>query len=1004
MASLERTAYPVLSRSYSRAELQREFSFSEEEVTWVKSRSNAAFRLNLAVLFKTFQVLRYFPEIAEVPEPVVDFIRTQIGLRSKVALSPYKWMQLYRHMSAVREKLGVRPFYGSDGQDIASTHAQLMAPLLEQRADIINAIIDELLRQNYELPAYSTLNDLAEAARAEAQEKIFNLVVARAPIKVIYKLRDLLDTDFGRRQSDFNTLKQAPKKPSRKHLEVLIDHLAWLESFGKLDAIFDGIVDTKIRHFAAQAAASDVSELKDCSLPKRYTLMLALIYRMRVRTRDHLAEMFIRRISTIHKRAKEELEQIQARQRQKLEQLAATLDGVVQILVQEPDDQEAGSLIREYLSPDGNMDRLREVCAEVQATGGNNYLPLIWRHFKSHRSLLFRLSHLLQLEPTTQDRSLIQALQLIQDSENLHREWIDEHVDLSFASDRWVKIVRRPTSEGPPTNRRYLEVCVFSYLASELRSGDLCVQGSKSFADYRKQLLPWEECLQRLPAYCEKVGLPTTAKEFVASLKSQLEETAQQLDDKFPSCRGDVSINDAGEPVLRRVMARDIPPSAISLQTALMQRMPARHVLDIMANIEHWIQFTRHFGPMSGNEPKLKEPAERYLMTIFAMGCNLGPSQAARHLAGNVTPHMLSYTNRRHLSLEKLDKANRELVELYLQLDLPKLWGDGKAVAADGTQFDFYDDNLLAGYHFRYRKMGAVAYRHVANNYIAVFQHFIPPGIWEAIYVIEGLLKVSLSVEPDTVYSDTQGQSATVFAFTHLLGINLMPRIRNWRDLVMCRPDRGVSYKHINRLFTDTADWHLIETHWQDLMQIALSIQAGKISSPMLLRKLGSYSRRNKLYLAAQTLGSVIRTIFLLNWIGSRELRQEVTANTNKIESYNGFSKWLSFGGDVIAENDPDEQQKRLRYNDMVASSVILQNTVDMMRILQKLAREGWQFTDEDVSFLSPYLTSNVKRFGEFNLKLNRPPEPWIKDSVFQQAAGSLRVNSTSKAAAEEAI
>ena len=42
---------------------------------------------------------------------------------------------------------------------------------------------------------------------------------------------------------------------------------------------------------------------------------------------------------------------------------AATLDGVVQILVQEPDDQEAGSLIREYLSPDGNLDRLRETCA-----------------------------------------------------------------------------------------------------------------------------------------------------------------------------------------------------------------------------------------------------------------------------------------------------------------------------------------------------------------------------------------------------------------------------------------------------------------------------------------------------------------------------------------------------------------------------------------------------------------------------------------------------------------
>jgi hypothetical protein len=82
---------------------------------------------------------------------------------------------------------------------------------------------------------------------------------------------------------------------------------------------------------------------------------------------------------------------------------------------------------------------------------------------------------------------------------------------------------------------------------------------------------------------------------------------------------------------------------------------------DIMANIEHWIQFTRQFRPTPGDEPKLKDPAERYLTTIFAMGCILGPNQAARHLPRNVIMHMLSYTQRRHLSLEKLDKTNRDL-------------------------------------------------------------------------------------------------------------------------------------------------------------------------------------------------------------------------------------------------------------------------------------------------------------------------------------------------------
>lgn len=201
--------------------------------------------------------------------------------------------------------------------------------------------------------------------------------------------------------------------------------------------------------------------------------------------------------------------------------------------------------------------------------------------------------------------------------------------------------------------------------------------------------------------------------------------------------------------------------------------------------------------------------------------------------------------------------------------------------------------------------MGAIAYRHVADNYIAVFQHFIPPGVWEAIYVIEGLLKARLSVKADTVRADTQGQSAAVLAFTYLLGINLMPRIRNWKDLVLYRPDNKTKYQHIDKLFTATIDWTLIEQHWQELMQVALSIQAGTISSPLLLRRLGSESHKNRLYLAARELGNVVRTAYLLQWIGSIELRQEVTANTNKIESYNGFAKWLDFGGDVIAENEP---------------------------------------------------------------------------------------------------
>lgn len=609
----------------------------------------------------------------------------------------------------------------------------------------------------------------------------------------------------------------------------------------------------------------------------------------------------------------------------------------------------------------------------------------------SHRAVLFRIARTLNFEPATSSRTLTRALETVLDNEHRRTDWIAAEADLTFASERWRKLIKRERSEGDPTNRRFLELCVFSHLASELRSGDMCVDGAESFADYRKQLVPWDECVKLLQPYCEKVGLPDNAKDFVANLKKELTDLCERVDRDFPTYQDDVSIASNGEPILKRLSAQEVPPSALALQSQIMHRMPTRNLLDVLANLEHWVGFTRHFGPISGSDPKLRRAAERYLLTIFAHGCNLGPNQAARHLAGGVTPHMLSFVNRRHITVENLESAIRDMTELYLRLDLPKVWGDGKSVAADGTQYDFYEQNLLAGYHFRYRKMGAVAYRHVANNYIAVFRHFIAPGIWEAIYVIEGLLQAKLSVEADTVYSDTQGQSAAVFAFTYLMGIHLMPRIRNWKDLDLFRADKSLRYQFIDGLFRQVVNWELIESQWQTMMQIALSIQAGRLSSPLLLKKLGAAGGRSRLFEGVRETGDVVRTLFLLKWISDVKMRREVTSETNKMESYNGFAKWLSFGGDVIAQNDPDEQQKRLRYNDLIAAAVILQNTVDMMRVLQQLVAEGHDIDVSDVGYLSPYMTAALKRFGDYFLNLKRAPEEWIRDTLFRKAATDAR-------------
>ncbi|MGF6439935.1 hypothetical protein QF001_000689 [Paraburkholderia youngii] len=279
---------------------------------------------------------------------------------------------------------------------------------------------------------------------------------------------------------------------------------------------------------------------KDTLPDKRYTLIVALLSRMRVRTRDDLADMFVRRMGAIQKRANDELEIVQRRQREKVEDLVVLLDGVVDILADEADEKTIAQSIRQWLAPKGDLEPLRESYAEIRAFSGRNDLPLLWKHFRAHRSVLMRLARALQWDSTSQVRTLLDALDVVLESETLHREWIDASVDLSFAAARWRKLVRRAHGEGAPTNRRYLELCVFSYMAEELRVGDLCVSGSDTYADY---LLPWRQCEQQLPDYCAKVGLPETGSEFVAQLRQWLTDAARKLDDEYPRKREHVTGN-----------------------------------------------------------------------------------------------------------------------------------------------------------------------------------------------------------------------------------------------------------------------------------------------------------------------------------------------------------------------------------------------------------------------------------------------------------------------------
>ena len=753
-----------------------------------------------------------------------------------------------------------------------------------------------------------------------------------------------------------------------------------MESLGGTRLLLSGIPNQKVAHLVAQARALDASELKNVGPGRRRAMLVSLLHRTKVSYRDGLAEMLVKTVGKAHARAKERLEDLHREKRAATEALVGVLERIlVGAQAKGADDAAFGRRVRGVLDEEGGPEALLAAAVSLSTHRGGNHLPLLWGFYKSQRATLFRVARSLVFRPTTEDRSLVDALRFVLENDRLGRkgEFLTGKLDLSFASERWRELVVAEVGGRGALARRHLEACVFSCLAQELKAGDLSVEGSDEYADYRDQLLSWEESAPLVGGHCRELGLQPTPEGFADQLKDKLSETAREVDRLYPENSG-VAIDSGGEPVLKETGARKPSKALKDLEAAVAGRMPERGLVDVLCAVEHHTRWSRHLGPLSGSEPKLEDARGRYLLAAFCYGTNMGPAQTARHTRGAASAHELGYVNRRHVTVGKLEAAATDVIDAYAGLDLPRVWGTGETAAADGTKIELRENTLMSEYHVRYGGYRGIAYHHVSDTYVALFTHFIACGVWEAVYILDGLLKNASEIQPRKVAGDTQAQSAPVFGLSYALGIELMPRIRNWKALTLFRPDEDAAYEHIDNLFGDeTIDWGLIENHWRDVMRVVASIRGGKVLPSTLLRKLGNYSRKNRLYRAFREIGRAVRTEFLLRFLASIELRRQITAATNKAESYNGFSKWLLFGGDgVVPDLDPEDREKRLKFNQLLANSVVLQNAADMTGVLHSLAEEGYPLRREGVGQLSPYLTEHVKRFGDYVVDLEMVPEP----------------------------
>ena len=241
--------------------------------------------------------------------------------------------------------------------------------------------------------------------------------------------------------------------------------------------------------------------------------------------------------------------------------------------------------------------------------------------------------------------------------------------------------------------------------------------------------------------------------------------------------------------------------------------------------------------------------------------------------------------------------------------------------------------------------------------------------------MIEGVLNhcTNLNVEKNSV--DTHGQSEPGFAFTQLLGFKLMHRLKDIAHQRLYLPSAAFAAQvpQLEPVLAQRAvRWELIRQQYSQMIKYATALRLGLVQPEALLLRFTRAKAQHPTYAALCELGKVLRTIFVCEYLHNEEMRREIHAGLNVIESWNSTTQFIFFGkGGEISSNQPEAQELSMLALQLLQNSLVCVNTLMIQRVL---ASETWRqrMTPADWRGLSPLLYHHSNPYGEFNLDLSR--------------------------------
>ena len=277
---------------------------------------------------------------------------------------------------------------------------------------------------------------------------------------------------------------------------------------------------------------------------------------------------------------------------------------------------------------------------------------------------------------------------------------------------------------------------------------------------------------------------------------------------------------------------------------------------------------------------------------------------------------------------------------------MSRLWGGGTLSSSDGQRFPaagkVRNATALPRY-FGYGR-GVTFYTWTSDQFSQYGTKVIPTTVRDATYVLDEILDNETELPILEHTTDTAGYTEIVFALFDLLGLRFSPRIRDLGDQRLYRLDRDRAYPNLGPRLKGYVRRDLIERRWDDLLRVAGSLKRGWVTASLLISKLQSYRRKNAVTRALQEYGRLVKTIFILRYLESEQLRRRINAQLNKGEALHSLREFLFFAHrGKIRRKQEDEPVHQATCLSLLTNAVIAWNPVSMAAALDRLRIDGHQ-------------------------------------------------------------